>query len=436
MKPFVLLLTAAFLLAACGDEAEESVPPPVTHDDYAATLGDAGLTGTELGRRWFGAAETALHAPTLVALPYTESGVFLAHEPRAVGLQFAGIKGQRVRVNIERAEPGKQLFADLLRVVTEDDGVVYEHVVSIDTDADEFMHQLRDDGQYLLRIQPELLNGIRYTLYLQAAAVIDFPVEGLSERAILSSFGVPRDAGRRHHEGVDIFAPRNTPVLAVVDGVASPRSSKLGGNTVWLRTGDGSFYYAHLERAAITFRQKVKAGDVLGYVGNSGNAITTPPHLHFGFYRRPLGAIDPTPMLGSREFGELPVGSSDVFGYAVTTAPLLNVRRGPSGDTERIAQLELGHVVKVLAASGDWLRVTFSGTEKGWIHAGYQNPLVERVETVSVETPTLVYPDATANLQPIAVADALQTLDVYGKDGNALLVGESGSAPLGWLVLR
>jgi murein DD-endopeptidase MepM/ murein hydrolase activator NlpD len=362
--------------------------------------------------------------------------VFLAHEPRAIGLQFDGIKGQRVRINIERDQAGMQLFADLLRVVTDDDEVTFDHVASIDTDADEALFRLRDDGQFVLRIQPELLNGVRYTLYLQAAAVIDFPIEGLNERAILSSYGAPRDAGRRQHEGVDIFAPRNTPVLAVADGVASPRSSKLGGNTVWLRTGQGSFYFAHLERAAITFKQKVKAGDVIGYVGNSGNAITTRPHLHFGFYRRPVGAIDPTPMLGAREFAELPAEYTDRLGYAVTTAAMLNVRGGPSARATKTAELARGNVVRVMAVSGDWLRVSFADSQKGWIHSGYQDPLVERVETIDVEEPALVYPDPAANLEPIAVTAAAQSLDVFSRSEDALLVGEPGSTPLGWLLLR
>ncbi len=436
MKPFLLLLAAAALIAGCDDGPKNSVSPPLTHADYAGSLNDAGLAQTELGRRWFGTAESALKTASPITLPYSESGVFLAHDPRAVGLQFAGIKGQRIRINFQRDVVTTQLFADLLRIVPGDDETEYEHIVSIDTDADEFLHQLRDDGEYLLRIQPELLNGVRYTLYLQAAAVIGFPVEGLSERAIQSPFGVARDAGRRRHEGVDIFAPRDTPVLAVADGVASPRTSKLGGNTVWLRTGSGSFYFAHLERAAITFKQKVKAGDVIGYVGNSGNAITTPTHLHFGFYRRPQGAIDPTPMLGSREFSERPEAYSDALGYAVTTAPLLNVRRGPSAQATRITALESGHVVKVLAVSGEWMRVAFADAEKGWIHSRYQNPLLERVETIKTEEPAMVYAEPSAIRQPIAVTSAAQSLDVFRRSGDAMLVGESGSAPFGWLLLR
>jgi hypothetical protein len=103
---------------------------------------------------------------------------------------------------------------------------------------------------------------------------------------------------------VDIFAPRMTPVLTVADGLATPRENHLGGHTVWLSTPGVSYYYAHLERAAIAAGERVRRGDVLGYVGNTGNAITTDPHLHFGVYRWGRGAVDPVPLLDARRFAE------------------------------------------------------------------------------------------------------------------------------------
>ena len=93
------------------------------------------------------------------------------------------------------------------------------------------------------------------------------------------------------------FAARETPALAVVDGTAQTGTNTLGGNVVWLRGGvfGESFYYAHLDRFAFEGTANVKAGDVIGYVGNTGNARTTSPHLHFGIYDR--GAIDPLPFI-------------------------------------------------------------------------------------------------------------------------------------------
>jgi murein DD-endopeptidase MepM/ murein hydrolase activator NlpD len=104
---------------------------------------------------------------------------------------------------------------------------------------------------------------------------------------------------------VDIFVQRLTPVLAVAAGRAMPRKDDLGGNTVWLNAPGISYYYAHLDRVAVRDQQRVKAGDVLGYVGNTGNANGMPSHLHFGVYRWGREPVDPLPLLlGQRFEGE------------------------------------------------------------------------------------------------------------------------------------
>jgi murein DD-endopeptidase MepM/ murein hydrolase activator NlpD len=109
-----------------------------------------------------------------------------------------------------------------------------------------------------------------------------FPVYG--QAYFSDSFGAPR-ADTGWHHGIDIFAPIGTPLLAVAKGtVFSVGWNDLGGNRLWLRDTDGNeYYYAHLSAFSplAVNGNKVKAGAVLGFVGNSGDAITTPPHLHF-----------------------------------------------------------------------------------------------------------------------------------------------------------
>ncbi|MGC9974786.1 MAG: M23 family metallopeptidase [Gaiellaceae bacterium] len=109
-----------------------------------------------------------------------------------------------------------------------------------------------------------------------------FPVYG--QAWFSDSFGAPR-ADTGWHHGIDIFAPIGTPVLAVAKGtVFSVGWNDLGGNRLWLRDTDGNeFYYAHLSAYSplAVNGMKVKAGAVLGFVGNSGDAISTPSHLHF-----------------------------------------------------------------------------------------------------------------------------------------------------------
>ena len=114
---------------------------------------------------------------------------------------------------------------------------------------------------------------------------LQMPVVGITPGHLSDSWGNPRDGGRRSHKGIDIFAPKGTPVVAVQDGVITyiGEQSK-GGLCLWLSTESGaSFYYAHLDRWASGLYEgmEVRSGDLLGYVGNTGNARTTPPHLHF-----------------------------------------------------------------------------------------------------------------------------------------------------------
>lgn len=111
------------------------------------------------------------------------------------------------------------------------------------------------------------------------------PVAHLHPTQISDSWGAPRDGGRRKHRGIDIFAPRGTEIVAVADGLVTFIGEQpKGGRCLWLTTEQGlAFYYAHLERWAPGLYEgmEVRKGEVLGYVGNTGNAIATPPHLHF-----------------------------------------------------------------------------------------------------------------------------------------------------------
>ncbi len=112
------------------------------------------------------------------------------------------------------------------------------------------------------------------------------PVVGVQPDDLYNSWGQARDGGRRRHKGIDIFAPKGTAVVAVADGIISYIGEQpKGGLCLWLTTENGtSFYYAHLDRwaAGLFEGMEVRSGDLLGYVGNTGNAKTTPPHLHFG----------------------------------------------------------------------------------------------------------------------------------------------------------
>ena len=130
-----------------------------------------------------------------------------------------------------------------------------------------------------------------------APSALPVPVQGVSSARLADTWGAARAGGRRH-EGIDIFAPRGTPVLSATEGVVMQvGTNNLGGQVVWvLGPGRQRHYYAHLDAYADIARgQLVAAGDVLGYVGNTGNAKGTPPHLHYGIYDG--GAINPYGLL-------------------------------------------------------------------------------------------------------------------------------------------
>ena len=126
------------------------------------------------------------------------------------------------------------------------------------------------------------------------------PVVGVRTSMLEDSWHAPRDGGNRVHKGIDIFAAKGTEVVAVVDGVISfIGDQKLGGHCIWLTTENGaSFYYAHLDRwaAGLYEGMEVQSGDLLGYVGNTGNAKYTPSHLHFGVDQNDE-MVNPYPLL-------------------------------------------------------------------------------------------------------------------------------------------
>lgn len=131
--------------------------------------------------------------------------------------------------------------------------------------------------------------------------VLPVPVAGVAVAALRDSYGDPRSGGRQH-EGIDIFAPRDTPVVSATEGyVAAVARNNLGGNVVWV-VGPGGWrhYYAHLERwSGVRDGDWVEPGTVLGYVGNSGNALHAPPHLHYGIYLPEGGTLNPYPLLAA-----------------------------------------------------------------------------------------------------------------------------------------
>jgi murein DD-endopeptidase MepM/ murein hydrolase activator NlpD len=296
----LLLLSAVFLWPVASDLLEQ-LPSILLrrspHEQYVTELRDHGVDRTDEGRAWLAAAEEALLDPDEVAMIHRRSARFEGVDS-AYGWRFPVRRGQRLTIDV--AFPRGAVFIDLFRG---EDG---SRLASAREDASRLVHVVRADEELVASIQPRLQRSGPYRLTQRSEATLRFPVEGVTARAIGGTWGEARDGGRRH-EGIDIFARRGTPAVAAVDGwVTAQTSNALGGNVVWiwsLRHGV-ALYYAHLDRHAVSPGDRVRAGDVVGYVGNTGNARGTSPHLHFGVYARPGGAIDPLPYVCDAPCGE------------------------------------------------------------------------------------------------------------------------------------
>lgn len=120
------------------------------------------------------------------------------------------------------------------------------------------------------------------------------PVKG---KRFDDTWGAARSQGRRH-EGVDIFAKKNTPIRSTTPGIVTKIGrNRLGGKVIGIQGPGAWHYYAHLNKfARIRLYERVKEGQVIGYVGKTGNAKTTPAHLHYGVYL-PSGAVNPYPLI-------------------------------------------------------------------------------------------------------------------------------------------
>ncbi|MGI9181792.1 MAG: peptidoglycan DD-metalloendopeptidase family protein [Longimicrobiaceae bacterium] len=439
-KERLLPLLIVFLaLSGCRamEPLRDAIHAPTPYERYAASLRSAGLEETALGRDWLGAGEQALREPQRAALPLREAGYFPAEEAFAVGYRFSAQRGQRLdaRIEAEGAAPYR-LFLDLYSV-PEDTAAAPRHLASAGENESRLEWNVPRDGEYLLRLQPELLRSGRYILTVQSAASLAFPVEGRDSRAIGSRFGAARDGGQREHHGVDIFAPRGTPVVASSDGIVTRvNETARGGRVVWLRNSSRghNLYYAHLDTQFVASGTRVRAGDTLGTVGNTGNARTTPPHLHFGIYRSGEGPVDPYPFVHTPR-GEPPAIAADTTRlgeWIRVAAAQLPLRVAPNADAPVATQLSRHTVARALAASGGWYRVVLPDGRSGYLTARSTEPVTQplRQERLAQGGALRDRPSPAA-----AVMDTLQpgtAVAVLGSYAGFLLVeGPAGRA--GWV---
>lgn len=136
-------------------------------------------------------------------------------------------------------------------------------------------------GYFILPVEWKVIYSHLSSERIQQKIIL--PVKSINIADIENTYGAERPGGRKH-EGLDIFAHLFTPIISATDGIILKTGRDiLGGNVVKVLGNDKRiYYYAHLSKY-LDFKteDKIKQGQTIGYVGNTGNAISTPPHLHF-----------------------------------------------------------------------------------------------------------------------------------------------------------
>jgi murein DD-endopeptidase MepM/ murein hydrolase activator NlpD len=383
------------------------------HERYEQSLRRAALDQTALGTSWLLAAEASLRDTLTVALPFREVGYFVADRPRAAAFRYAVRAGQRIRVAV-RSPSFASFFLDAFKVTTD---TTLEAVASADSTL-QLSYDVERDGVHHLRLQPELLQDASYELTIEIAPSLGFPVAGYNSRAVGSFYGAPRDGGARSHRGVDIFAPRGTPVVAASAGVVSARtSSRRGGKVVWLKARGTNQYYAHLDSQAVRPTQRVRAGDTLGWVGNTGNARTTPPHLHFGVYRFGQGAVDPFPFIDNAA-PEPPTVDTDTALLkrpGRVSALAANLRTAPTTRSMVVGTYGQHTLLHLLGTTGKWFRVALPSGQRGYVHESLVGSTEEAVAKVTVPRAARWYWTVDESASDEAASDArVFHLDLVG----------------------
>ena len=128
-----------------------------------------------------------------------------------------------------------------------------------------------------------------------------------------------------------------------------------------------SLYYAHLDSIATQSGKKVKIGDTLGFVGNTGNAKYTPPHLHFGIYKGYNGAVNPLPFIKNAEIPETDNLFVAITPKAIIKNSVANIRIGPSSKFDKITQLKRNDTITVLGKQDDWLHIKTGDGQKAFV---------------------------------------------------------------------
>jgi peptidoglycan LD-endopeptidase LytH len=437
---YAFILIGGLLLGSCsGKQTLRGVFQKGTaHEKYEQSLRNANLDNTGLGQDWIEAGRKALRDSLAISkLPFRETGYFRADRAMATSYRFSAPRGQVVDILVEtKAKQNVNLFLDLFELHP-DPSREPRRVASADSAASRLEYRIDNDRHHLLRLQPELLRSGQYTLTIVSRPTLAFPVQGKDSKAILSFYGVPRDGGARRHEGVDIFAPRGTPVVASAEGrVTRVSETPRGGKVVWLADmrNRQNLYYAHLDAQLVQVGQHVKVGDTLGLVGNTGNAVTTAPHLHFGIYKYGEGAIDPYMHVHQPSLTppQIKAGLDNLGNWGRITSKRVNLRLSPDTNGTILASLPQHTPLQMYGGTDTWFRVRTPDGLEGYVAASLLEPLHKPLRYEQLKAQATLLEEANLAAAPLDTNSLNSRVPVLAAH-NAFLLVQNEAGELGWL---
>lgn len=376
MKRLPTSVLILLVLTACSRYVPPSSKPRLrawTRDHYEDGILRGAMGRSAAYSAWSSAARRALRDRLMIRPSFREQLYFSPERPTAVGYRLPLRRGQRVHVDLA-PHSGAGVFTEIFEEIPGPEPI-YRLVQTFSLSQTSIAFEATTDGPYVVRLQPQMFKGGEITVTVATAAALTFPVAGKSSRAIGSVFGDSRDGGARSHEGIDIFAAAGTPVLAVAPGVITTvNTTRRGGNVVWHYDPQRNvqYYYAHLTTQAVRTGDRVRAGDMIGTVGRTGNARGTPPHLHFGVYRPGRIAIDPVPFIfhqPGNAITPLLVDLSALGGVRTAATTSLTIRATPSQSGSTIATVANAEPVYVIGGVGEWYRVSLEDGRTGFVRA-------------------------------------------------------------------
>ncbi|MCH4822197.1 M23 family metallopeptidase [Gramella lutea] len=329
----------------------------------------------EIYNLWEDRVEVALDDSLEIELPYQEVGEFKPRNFAIYSYQTYLIPGEVLKAEIVTDSTHTKVFQELYK--QNSDG--FKKIKSGNAEGEKLSFEIEEKGLYKIIFQPEIEAHTRFSIRIFKSPGYSFPVLNGKNADIGSYWGDIRDGGRRNHEGIDIFAERGTPVIAATSGRIRFTGVKgLGGKQVWLRDVKRrqSLYYAHLDSIKPDLNS-VDRGDTLGFVGNTGNAKTTPPHLHFGIYKSGRGALDPIGYVylpdNEKDFS---LDNEKITSRLEITTSKANFRNKPATNNSRIVRTGLkGELVMVLGKSNSWYHVRDGLNRSMFIHESLVKPV-------------------------------------------------------------